>query len=282
LKARSRTGGRSCNGVNNLFTGLAVAEDGTVYSLRPRNYHLYLVRQSVMAGLAKDVPAVPYVPFERAMLRWLREVSINVDDGGVDVQALQAHKEDLEHRIGDLMEGMRGGKNLKRAMPLLDEWETELEKVTQELEIASIPRANQLGHTQNLIALLDNADQVDRESLRRQIKQQLRLLVQKIEIRVEGKPRTKNKRIYCTIHFKNGVNRYVWFQTGKNAVSDGLWSSDGTFSAEDMDGFTMMMLDGMDPADLPPGAAEFLEKRRGGEKPPPNGTVHVKFTSTFE
>ncbi len=53
LKTRCRTGGRTCNGVNNLFTGLAVAEDGTAYSLRPRNYHLYLVRRSVMAGLAK-------------------------------------------------------------------------------------------------------------------------------------------------------------------------------------------------------------------------------------
>src|SRR5262249_5375033 len=76
LKVRSRTGGRSCNGVNNLFTGLTVAEDGTTYSLRPRNYHLYLVRRSVMDGLAKDVPAVPYIPFERAMLKWLREVQI--------------------------------------------------------------------------------------------------------------------------------------------------------------------------------------------------------------
>src|SRR5262249_9199835 len=107
LKTRSRTGGRSNNGVNNLFTGIAVAEDGTAYSLRPRNYHLYLVRRSVMAGLAKDVPAVPYIPFERAMLKWLREVQINVDDGSVDVQALQARKEDLERRIAELMGEMR-------------------------------------------------------------------------------------------------------------------------------------------------------------------------------
>jgi DNA invertase Pin-like site-specific DNA recombinase len=275
LKVRSRTGGRSCNGVNNLFTGLTVAEDGTTYSLRPRNYHLYLVRRSVMDGLAKDVPAVPYIPFERAMLAWLREVQINVDDGGVDVQALQARKEDLEARIGELMEGMRSGKNLQRAMTLLDEWETELAQVSHELEIASIPRTNQLGHTQNLIALLDNADEAGREALRRQIKQQLKLLVNKIEILVEGKPRTKSKRVYCTIFFKNGVERRVWFLTGREAVSDGLWTSNGTFSMEDMDAFTVKALESLDPADLPEGAAEFLEQRRRGEGIP-HGWVHVK------
>jgi hypothetical protein len=272
LKVRSRTGGRSCNGVNNLFTGLTVADDGTTYSLRPRNYHLYLVRRSVMDGLAKDVPAVPYLPFERAMLRWLREVKVNVDDGGPDLQALQARKEDLERRIGELMEGMRSGKNLQRAMTLLDEWETELAGVTQELELASIPKTNQLGHTQNLIALLDNADEAGRESLRRQIKQQLKLLVSKIVVHVEGKPRTKNKKVDCTIYFKNGVERRIWFQTGKQAVSDGLWTADGTFPMEDMDAFTVMMLEKMDPAEMPPGAAEFLERRRrGGDLPPTAG-----------
>ena len=278
LKVRSRTGGRSCNGVNNLFTGLTVAEDGTTYSLRPRNYHLYLVRRSVMDGLAKDVPAVPYIPFERAMLKWLREVQINVDDGGVDVQALQARKEDLERRIGELMEGMRSGKNLQRAMTLLDEWETELAGVTQELEFASIPRTNQLGHAQNLITLLDNADEPSRDAPRRQIKQQLKLLVNKIEIRVEGKARTKNKRVYCTIYFKNGVERHIWFQTGKEPVSDALWTNDGTFSMEDMDAFTVMALESLDPAELPPDAAEFLEKQHRGEDPSPAGRVHVKIT----
>ena len=110
LQVRSRTGGRTCNGVNNLFTSLVVGEDGTTYSLRPRNYHLYLVRASVTAGFTKDVPAVPYGAFERALLAWLREVRINVDDGGVDVQGLQARKEDLERRIGELLGEMRGGE----------------------------------------------------------------------------------------------------------------------------------------------------------------------------
>ena len=121
------------------------------------------------------------------------------------------------------------GKNLKRAAVLLDEWETELEQVTHELELASIPKTNQLGHAQDLIVLLDSADEPGRELLRRQIKQQLKLLVKKIEVRVEGKVRTKNKRVFCTIYFKNGVIRRIWFQTGKNAVTDGLWSPDASF-----------------------------------------------------
>jgi hypothetical protein len=160
------------------------------------------------------------------------------------------------------MEGMRSGKNLQRAMMLLDEWETELAGVTQELELASIPRTNQLGHAQNLIALLDNADEEGRDSLRGQIKQQVKLLVTKIEVVVEGKPRTKNKKVYCTIHFKNGVKRRIWFQTGKDAVPDGLWSPDGRFPMEDMEAFGDQLLPLIDPADLTPEAIERMERRQ--------------------
>lgn len=261
LKVRCRTGGRTCNGVNNLFTGLAVAEDGTAYSLRPRNYRLYLVRRSVMDGLAKNVAAVPYIPFERAMLKWLREVQLNVDYGGVDVQALQARKEDLEHRIGELMAGMRSGKNLQRAMTLLDEWDTELAQVLQELELASIPRTNQLGQMQNLLSVLENTNEEGRDSLRRQIKQQLKLLVNKIEIRVNGKPRTKSKRVFCTIYFKNGVERRIWFQTGKNAVPDGLWSPNGKFPVADLEASLEHAQPFVEPADITPEAMERTLRR---------------------
>ncbi len=226
------------------------------------------------------MPAVPYIPFERAILKWLREVQINVDNGGVDVQALQARKEDLDCRIAELMSEMRSGKNLKRAATLLDEWETELEQVSHELEIASIPRTNQLGRTQNLITLLDNADEESRNALRRQIKQQLKLLVARIEIRVEGKPRTKSKRVYCTVYFKDGQERRIWFQTGKDAVPDGLWTNDGGFSVADMDALYAMTLENVDPADWPPEAKEFFERRQRGEGPPPDMRIFVNITPT--
>ena len=74
------------------------------------------------------------------------------------------------------------------------------------------------------------------------------------------------------------VERRIWFQTGKNAVSDGLWTNDGTISMADKDALTLMALESLDPADLPEGAAEWLEKRRRGEEPPPAGRIHVKIT----
>ncbi len=104
----------------------------------------------------------------------------------------------------------------------------------------------------------------------------MKLLVSKIVVQVKGKPRTKNKTIDCTIYFKNGVERRMWFRTGKDAVSDGLWSPDGTFTVEDMDAALAMALEIMDPAELPEGAVEWLEKRRG--EGIPHGTVHVKIT----
>jgi hypothetical protein len=86
------------------------------------------------------------------------------------------------------------------------------ETITQALGRGGVPWRSDHGFPKNLIALLDNADEAGREALRRQIKQQMKLFVNKIAVRVEGKPRTKSKRVYCTIYFKNGVERRIWFQ----------------------------------------------------------------------
>jgi hypothetical protein len=48
-----------------------------------------------------------------------------------------------------------------------------------------------------------------------------------------------------------------------------------------MDASMVMALESMDPAELPEGAAEWLEKRRRGEGIP-HGTVHVKITPLEE
>jgi hypothetical protein len=117
------------------------------------------------------------------------------------------------------------------------------------------------------VALLDNADEAGQEALRRQIKQQLKLLVSKIMVHVEGKPPTKNKKVDCSIHLKNGVERRIWFQTGKKAVADGLWTADGAFPMEDMDAFTVMALESLDPAELPGVPPSFWRSGGVGKAP---------------
>jgi hypothetical protein len=49
------------------------------------------------------------------------------------------------------------------------------------------------------------------------------------------------------------------------------------FSMEDMDAFNVKALESLDLAELPEGAAEFVEKRRRGEGIT-HSTVHVKLT----
>jgi hypothetical protein len=44
-----------------------------------------------------------------------------------------------------------------------------------------------------------------------------------------------------------------------------------------MDAFTVKALESLDPAELPEGAAEFLEQRRRGEGIP-HGWVHIKLS----
>lgn len=72
---------------------------------------------------------------------------------------------------------------------MLAELEGENRQVTQELEVASVPRTDRRADTRQLIALLDDAE--DKEALRRQIKQQIRHLVEGIIVQIEGRPRTK-------------------------------------------------------------------------------------------
>ena len=257
LKSRSRTGGRVSNQVNNLFTGMVHSQAGATYSLRPRNNHLYLVASTVAAGLAKDVPAVPYTAFERIMLKWLREVSIDLNQPAVDLQALEGRKADLEGRITTLKNRIKSTPDLDSVLDVLTELQAEYKQVLQELEVAAVPRTDRLADTRQLLALLDGADKETLETLRRQIKQQIRHLVDKIEVRVEGRPRTKNKRVYCMIRFRTGDTRGVWFQVG-SAPADGLWSPNAQFSLDDFDAFMVAAATaaGIDTSKPPPPLTE--------------------------
>lgn len=42
---------------------------------------------------------------------------------------------------------------------------------------------------------------------------------------------------------KEDRERRIWFQTDNEAVSDGLWSADGTFPIADMDALALMGLE---------------------------------------
>ena len=161
----------------------------------------------------------------------------------------------MEERIATVKGRIRTTPDLESVLDVVAELEAELRQVTQELELASVPRSNQLRAAQDLIAILENAR--DKEAVRRQIKQQIQLLVEKIVVRVEGKLRARDKRVYCMIRFKNGRERGVWFQTGSEPT-DGLWSPTGRVDFDDM---TIMIRRaaaeaGLDPAKAPPPLTE--------------------------
>jgi DNA invertase Pin-like site-specific DNA recombinase len=234
IRSRKTSGGRVTSDVANLFTGLVRTPGGVTFAMRVRNGYPYLNQNTIAQGLAHNVNGIPYRGFEKVVLAWLREVKL--DFGGEDVTSgLESQREDITATIAELEAGIRkGGKSVARLVVLLEEKESELAAVNEALELALIPKANQFGHTQTLIAILETCSPEERESIRRQIKQQIRFLVKSIEVRTEGVPRNPNKRHYLTITFSDGKQRRIWFDTGrKGVINQGLWSLDGKLSPED-------------------------------------------------
>jgi hypothetical protein len=169
LKSRKLTHART-DLVRNLFTEILFAPDRSSYRLRSRGGNLYLIRSGVEFGLEHNVPGVPYDSFETCMLFWLREVNVNPDTGEEAYDTLKAKEQDLEGRIRTLRDKIKTSPNLETVLDILNELETEHRDVCQKLEVAAVPKVNQLQHAQQLTALLEMASEEDKRSLRRQIR----------------------------------------------------------------------------------------------------------------
>jgi DNA invertase Pin-like site-specific DNA recombinase len=220
----AKTGGTS----NNLFSGLLrIGDENAV--LRSRGGYDYIVSNGSLYGGEKKerVATVPYPQLEHALLIWLRELRLGPDEID-DAPRLRAERDDLKERVAALKEQIRTrpAKQTASLAGLLIDAETALEDAEQRLQVAEIPKANQVAHTKHIIKLLETADKDELESLRMQLKQQIAFLVDRIEIDGKGKPHSFSKFYWLTIHMRNGTTRRFWFSTDRVStpgVKSGPW-----------------------------------------------------------
>jgi hypothetical protein len=225
IRRRKKGGGRDTRAnkalhIANVFRGLVVSPTGQGYSHRRRNGHDYLVLKT------GDTANIPYRTFEGVILKWLTEVKVELSEGEQNLQALEAQQKDLERRL----------KNLKRLVEEkgLDEFldryvhvKEEYKQVSEQIELARVPKQKQMAQARSLIKQMAEAD--DPMPLRRQIRQQLGMVVKKIVVEgVKGKPRRSEKRYDFTVHFTDGDRVRLFYETdGKGEIVDqGFFAED--------------------------------------------------------
>jgi DNA invertase Pin-like site-specific DNA recombinase len=236
LRSRLHSGPRSeTNPVANLFTHRVFDPAGGPYchqlhgvpGKRSGVRIAYLVPFSYATGEGPNRDFVPYLPFERHVLRRIREVKLDPDDTERVRNTLCAEEADIRERINKMKDKLRNTYS-DSAMEVLAQLEDQLREVAERRAVAELPKENQLGHAQRLIDMLQNHD------VRAQLKQQIAFVVQKIVIeRVQRWPRKLNRRVFVTIYFHGSDQaRRVWFDTRGDEA--GVWSPEGRFKLADL------------------------------------------------
>jgi hypothetical protein len=229
VKSRNAVRGGINQHVTNLFARLIRDEDGHAWTVQNRNTRPYLVSTALMEGVKERQSSIPYRPFERCVLEWIKEVQL---DSALDdpLPGLKAREADLVDRLNTFKTKMKTTTRLSTLLDLFDDLEKELEDVREEIQIATAPRDHALADTKLAIDYLDQADNI--ESVRRDLRHHLSLLLREIVVRIEGKFRSRKKVYYLTIRFTNGQERKVFFETP--TLASGPWSETDDFPHDTM------------------------------------------------
>lgn len=214
---KSRGPGRGYETVLNLFTGLVEDRHGAHYVAFSSRGHAYLRTEG--ARLDNQIlPRIPYPTFERVLLRWLTEVKVDLTEAETDVLALQAEVQNLDWRI-KLNRAKIKELGLESLYEVQAQLEAEHKLKSRQLEQALIPKQNQMSHTQSLVRQLEAVEGEERLALRLQIKQQLKMVLDKIIIEsIKGRLGGREKRIVLRVVFSNGQERRLWYETDRNGI----------------------------------------------------------------
>jgi DNA invertase Pin-like site-specific DNA recombinase len=185
------TGGHDL-GVPNLFRGLAHdAHDGHRMALSACRGRQFLVS----AGALKKLPGcafrtVPYAELEDAILSLLSELKaadVVVANGAqAALEAASGRLTGINHRIAQVHERARAADDVLPLLDLLTQLDADRKAAVVALEEARQKAANEagdvLGESLSLIALLRDADDKEREDLRRRVRAALVRLVERVDV----------------------------------------------------------------------------------------------------
>lgn len=200
--------GRISGNVSNLFTHLVYQNDEPMgYRTSKTDGYLQVSRVD-----SDRSPGCRYRDFEKAMLTWVREIKLNLSNENFDV--LTMRKADLERREKILRDKIDSDPDLEVLLDKYGDLQRELKEVARGMEQAAVPAQQNFLHTQRLISLLATTE--NRESVRRELKQHISMLVKRIDVRVEGGLKC-DKRVFLTVTFADGTVRKIWFEIKRHA-----------------------------------------------------------------
>jgi DNA invertase Pin-like site-specific DNA recombinase len=204
LAARRTQRGRISPKVSNLFTDIAYMNDEKL-CYRPRNHVGYLT------NARQDAMPLRYSFFETAMLIWLKEANVTMGEA-TNFDALTHKKEDLTKRIKLLSARIATDPNLDTLLDTLSALKQDLVQTEKGLELAIVPSQAQILHGKELISTLATCDEQEKESIRRALKQTVRMVIERIDVSCEGKL-WAGKAVSCLVTFKDGKKRCVYYKT---------------------------------------------------------------------
>jgi DNA invertase Pin-like site-specific DNA recombinase len=191
-RRNKESGGRDL-GTPNLFNGLAHdARDGHRLIMNGNHGRRLLVS----AGAVRKLPgceyrAIPYAQFEAAVLSLLSELKVEDVAGPKngaqkEAEAASAALTALNHKIGQLQAKAKDADDPSVYFGILDQLARDRKAAAARLEAANAKvvteGADTLGECQGLIKLLADADDDEREDLRRRAKAALVRLVDRVQV----------------------------------------------------------------------------------------------------
>jgi DNA invertase Pin-like site-specific DNA recombinase len=220
---RRRIGGRHDGRVSNLFTGLVYDESGRSMCHRENRY----LRASSPKEGESGPTCLRYEYFEKAVLSWLPEVRFTVGAKS-EFDTLGERKNDLELRIKKLEARIRTDRNLDSLLDTLSSLKAEHRQVCQDFEAAIQPAQATVLHTAGLIRKLATVTGEERQTVRLELRQQIRAIVQRIDVTTDAKKHSKHRRYFLTVTLRDGHARRIYFDTARGGLAAvGVWGESG-------------------------------------------------------
>lgn len=213
ISSRRTLRGRISKRVSNLFTGLVYDGSGDVMAYTSKRGVGYL-----QSG-RKSSSGIRYDWFERGALYWLRRVKVRLDNTA-DVGELRVKAEKLERQIKVLRAKIDADEELAELLDTLAAKKRDHAALVREIEGATVPLQSHYLHAQRLAEHLEKVGDAERETVRREFRQQIRLVVGRIDVKVTG-AKYRGKRVDVVVVFKDGTRRSFFYESRAGRVVKG-------------------------------------------------------------
>ncbi len=241
VRTRRQQKGRVSAGVSNLFTGL-VFEGGVPCQLRPRGD-----RAAHLQPVTRVTPGVLYTPFEKVLLWFLRSVEVR-EDGADEYATLKAHADRLAASVKKLQAQIDADPGMADMLSTLAKWKREHREAAEKMESAAVPAKARHLHTRRLVEALATAKGEELETIRREVRQSVRQVVERVEVTVISRKRPlppadakglnvelpdvlpRSTRVVVGVRLATGETHHFCYTTAGSRLTAGvhLHTTDGT------------------------------------------------------